>query len=105
MTQKNIVIGIVLLALVAGIVYFANPKNMPGEAPATEETSTQEQAVTETPQEESNLNAACEGALAYMSFPDGASADAFVAECKDGKHPQVLQQYEAQMGSDTSVSL
>jgi len=108
MTQKNIIIGVVLLALVAGIVYFANPKNMPEEAPATEstqETSTQAPAATETPQEESNLNAACDGALAYMSFPDGASADAFVAECKDGKHPEVLQQYEAQMNSDTSVSL
>lgn len=44
-----------------------------------------------------NINAVCEGALAYMTFPDGASADAFVAECKEGKHPEVLEQYKSQM--------
>jgi len=32
-----------------------------------------------------------------MSFPDGASADIFVAECKEGKHPQVIEDYKLQM--------
>lgn len=45
-----------------------------------------------------NINAVCEGALAYMTFTDGASADAFVAECKEGKHPEVIEQYKLQMG-------
>ncbi len=47
-----------------------------------------------------NINAVCEGALAYMSFPDGASADAFVAECKEGKHPEVIEQYKANLNLD-----
>ena len=37
-----------------------------------------------------DINAVCDGALAYMSFPDGAAADLFVAECKEGKHPEVI---------------
>lgn len=45
-----------------------------------------------------NINAVCEGALAYMTFPDGATADAFVADCKEGKHPEVIEQYKLQMG-------
>lgn len=45
-----------------------------------------------------NINAVCDGALAYMTFPDGASAEQFVTECKEGKHPEVIEQYKAQMG-------
>jgi hypothetical protein len=41
-----------------------------------------------------NIDAVCEGALAYMTFPDGAAADAFVAECKEGKHPEVIEEYK-----------
>lgn len=45
-----------------------------------------------------NINAICESALAYMSFPDGASADAFVQECVEGKHPEVIEQWKQQQG-------
>lgn len=45
-----------------------------------------------------NINVVCESALSYMTFTDGASADAFVAECKEGKHPEVIEHYKAQMG-------
>ncbi|MFN4181554.1 MAG: hypothetical protein ACK4FA_02570, partial [Candidatus Paceibacteria bacterium] len=45
-----------------------------------------------------DINAVCEGALAYMSFPDGASADKFVADCKEGKHPEVIEKFKADMG-------
>ncbi len=44
-----------------------------------------------------NINAVCEDALSYMSFPDGASADVFVAECKEGKHPEVVEKFKADM--------
>lgn len=44
-----------------------------------------------------DINAVCEGALAYMTFPDGASADAFVAECKEGKRPEVVERYKADL--------
>jgi hypothetical protein len=45
-----------------------------------------------------NIDAVCEGALAYMSFPDGKSADIFVQDCKDGKHPEVIEKYKLDMG-------
>lgn len=44
-----------------------------------------------------NINVICDGALAYMTFSDGASAAKFVSECKEGKHPEVIEQYKAQM--------
>lgn len=52
---------------------------------------------TPVPQGKLNINVVCEGALAYMSFPDGASAEAFVAECKEGKHPEVIEKYKKDM--------
>lgn len=44
-----------------------------------------------------NINVVCESALSYMTFESGAAADAFVAECKEGKHPEVIGHYKAQM--------
>ena len=44
-----------------------------------------------------NIDAVCNGALAYMTFPDGASADKFVKDCKDGKHPEVIERYKAEL--------
>jgi hypothetical protein len=41
-----------------------------------------------------NINVVCQEALAYMSFPDATSAEAFVADCKAGKHPEVIEQYK-----------
>lgn len=37
------------------------------------------------------------GALIRMTFPDGAAADAFVKDCKDGKHPEVIEQFKAEI--------
>ncbi len=45
----------------------------------------------------------CESALAYMTFPDGAAADAFVADCIDGKHPEVFERYRQDMGMDAAA--
>lgn len=44
-----------------------------------------------------DINAVCEGALAYMSFPDSASAEAFVKECKAGNRPEVIEKYKQDM--------
>lgn len=52
-----------------------------------------------------NIDAVCEGALAYMSFPDGASADAFVKDCKEGKYPEVIEQYKKQMNLGDGVAI
>lgn len=44
-----------------------------------------------------DINTVCEGALAYMTFPDGATAELFVSECKEGKHPEVIEKFKADM--------
>ncbi len=44
-----------------------------------------------------DINAVCEGALAYMTFTDSASAEVFVSECKEGKHPEVIERFKADM--------
>ena len=52
-----------------------------------------------------DINAVCEGALAYMTFENGAAAEAFVQECKNGEHPEVIEQYKAQMGLGAGVAI
>jgi hypothetical protein len=47
-----------------------------------------------------DINAVCEGALAYMTFESGEASEKFVAECKEGKHPEVIEQWKQQMGID-----
>lgn len=51
----------------------------------------------DAPSAKININAVCDGALAYMTFPDGDAAAKFVAECKEGKHPEVIEKYKADM--------
>ncbi len=44
-----------------------------------------------------NIDEVCNGTLAYMTFPDGAAADKFVKDCKDGKHPEVIEKFKKDM--------
>lgn len=52
-----------------------------------------------------NINAVCEGSLVYMTFPDGKTAEKFVAECKEGKHPEVLEKYKADLNLGAGVAI
>ncbi len=47
-----------------------------------------------------NIDAVCDGALAYMTFPSGDESARFVSECKEGKHPEVIEKYKADMNLD-----
>lgn len=91
MMNKNTLIAIVILVVVAGAGLFF----LPG---LTKESTPQENADTTAEQGKLNIDVVCESALSYMTFTDGASADAFVAECKEGKHPEVIDHYKVQMG-------
>ncbi len=74
--------------------------NMRGIFTITSVTDASTAAPTSTgAQGKINIDAVCQGALAYMTFPDSASADTFVRECKEGKHPEVIESYRAQQGS------
>jgi len=50
------------------------------------------------PQGKLNIDAICTGALAYMSFPSGAEADAWVAACVRGEHPEAIEQWKQMNG-------
>ena len=52
-----------------------------------------------------NINVICDEAIAYMSFPDGKSADLFIKECKEGKHPEVIEQWKVRMGIESTVAI
>lgn len=52
-----------------------------------------------------NIDAICEESLSYMSFPDSARADTFVAECKEGTHPEVIEKYKAEMNVPSGVAI
>lgn len=81
--MKNIIIAIVVLAvLVGGYFYFNKDKQVPAPAQGNAKI---------------NIDAVCEGALAYMTFENGEKADLFVKDCKEGKHPEVIEKYKADM--------
>lgn len=52
-----------------------------------------------------NADVVCEGALVYMTFPDSASADKFVSDCKEGKHPEVIEKYQAEMNVPNGAAI
>jgi len=69
-------------------------------SPSTEKTPT-----SATFQGKLNIDLVCEKALSYMKFKDSASADKFVAECKEGKHPEVIERYKAQLNLGEGVKI
>lgn len=54
-----------------------------------------------------DINAVCNAAIISMTFENGAAADAFVQECIDGQHPEVIEQYMQEMrdvnGIDSAI--
>lgn len=80
---------VVLLIILAGGYYFFTMQ--PAEAPTTEMPN-------DTTSQKIDINAICEGALAYMSFPSGAEAEAWVEACKRGEHPSTIEQWKQMNG-------
>lgn len=78
--MKTTLIVLVALVLIGGGYYWYSQKDVSSDM-----------------QGKLNIDAVCRGALAYMTFPDAASAEVFVEECKQGDHPEVIEQYKAQM--------
>lgn len=97
--MKTILIALGVLLIIGGGYYlYLNKDEM--LASDMSELKTEEETIEENnnaSQGKLDINVVCEGALAYMSFPDGESADAFVAECKAGEHPEVIERYKAEM--------
>lgn len=94
--MKTTLIALVALVLIAGGYYWYS-QNMIGE-----EVKNDNNAAT---QGKLDINAVCEDALAYMTFPDGESAEAFVEECKEGEHPEVIERYKADMNLGAGATI
>lgn len=85
MTNKNILIAIlVMIIALGGYFYFL-------------QNETIQVADQNTSQQKINVDQVCEESLMFMTFTDGAAAELFVKECKEGKHPQVIEDYKARM--------
>ncbi|HEY0220696.1 MAG TPA: hypothetical protein VGC58_00555 [Candidatus Paceibacterota bacterium] len=52
-----------------------------------------------------NINEVCQNAIAYMSFPDGKSAELWIKDCIEGKHPEVIEQYIKQMNLSDGAAI
>lgn len=91
--MKTTIYIVVAIAVVAALVY----------------TFTQGVSETGTPPQPSaqklNIDEVCQGALAYMTFPDGKAAEAFVADCKAGKHPEVIERYKKDNGMSDGATI
>ena len=81
--MKPALITLIVLVIIGGGYYWYTSK-------APVEMPTQEGKL--------DINVVCEGALAYMTFEDGEAADRFVAECKAGEHPEVIERYKEERG-------
>lgn len=45
-----------------------------------------------------NIEEVCRGSLAYTTFMDNESAEAYVEACINGEHPDVIERYKSDMG-------
>ncbi len=50
-----------------------------------------------------NIDFVCGDALSYMSFSDSVSAEKFVSDCKEGKYPEVIEKYKAELNIDNGA--
>ena len=87
--MKILIWIVILLIIIAGGYYFFMMQ--PAEAPITETSN-------DAASQKIDINAICEGALAYMTFPSGAEAEAWVEACKRGEHPSAIEQWKEMNG-------
>ena len=87
------VLTIILVIIAVGAIYYVTSHNR-AVAPTID---TSKEVQNSAVQGKININEVCQGALMYMTFTDGAAAEKFVAECKEGKHPEVIERFKADL--------
>lgn len=100
MTNNNLLVGIssaVAIAVIA-VLFFYNPFNNSVD-------QNNNQVVNPAPQVKLNIDVICQNALAYMSFPDAESAELYLQECREGKHPEIIENYKAEMGISDDAAI
>lgn len=94
--NTKLVLGIVGAVALAAIAYFAFMP--PAAAPSLGTPAPGNEGNYPEPQSKLNIDTICTEALAYMSFPSGAEAEAWVEACKRGEHPEVIEQWKQMNG-------
>lgn len=103
--MKIILITIAALLLITGGYFWYSQEKVEEEMNTNKASEEMSEEMDTSSQGKLDINAVCEGALAYMSFPDGESAEQFVAECKDGEHPEVIERYKADMNLGAGATI
>lgn len=103
--MKIILIIIAALLLITGGYFWYSQEKVEEEMNTNKASEEMSEEMDTSSQGKLDINAVCEGALAYMSFPDGESAEQFVAECKDGEHPEVIERYKADMNLGAGATI
>ena len=109
MNQKTVVIalGVVVLVFVGVFAFLGEEEGAQfGEPVVSEEVMAEPAAAEESsvrPQGKIDVRVACESALMYTTFTDGVAADAFIEECIEGKHPEVIERFISEMGVDGAM--
>ena len=52
-----------------------------------------------------DINFVCQDALTYMRFKDSESMNKFISECKEGKYPEIIEKYKAQMNIKSDAAI
>ncbi len=104
MNQKSVIV-LVLVGIVAtflAILAFGGRDEAVdfGEPVMQEEATTPENV---SPQAKIDVRAACESSLMYTTFENASATEAYIAECVEGKHPDVIQRYIDDMGLDGAM--
>lgn len=98
MSQRNILLAVCAVVIIgAGFWFYTSQPANEAFSPQTQNSSADQAKI--------DIDSVCRGALAYMTFPDAAAAEIFVTECKEGKHPEVIEQYKVQMGITNDATI
>jgi hypothetical protein len=98
MTNKKTITIIIAILIVVAIGLFAYERS---QSPNIDKAPVSSGA----PQGKLNINVVCDSVLTYMTFPDSAAADKYVAECKEGQHPEVIEHFKAQLNLKDGVAI
>ncbi len=103
--NKFLIIVVILIIAVAG--YFAVNRFYPSKTaePTINTTTNTTNTNSTNSQGKLDINVVCQNALAYMTFENQASANKFIVECKEGKHPEVIEQYKAQFNLGAGAAI
>lgn len=100
--MKNIWAFVGVLVLILAVIFFIKLTPREATVPVSENPEPQISQELETEEEGAgqgklDINVICENALASRTFENGEAAAQFVADCKEGKYPEVIEEFKVQM--------